>query len=453
MNPRKQTSILLVNPWIHDFAAYDFWAKPLGLLYLAALLRAHGYAISFLDCLNADYSALQAPARGVTLPGRTRGGRGKFRKQSIEKPRALHAIPRKYSRYGIPPAVFEEQLNSAPVPGVILVTSGMTYWYPGVIETIGMLKTRFPGVPVILGGIYPSLCPVHARRYSGADVVVSGPGELLLVDLVSSITGIPAGNRTEVKSLDTLPYPAFDLIDPLPYLCITTSRGCPYRCRFCASHLLSPTYSVRSPRAVVDEIQHWCERSGIRDVAFYDDALFYNPESHIIPLLELIVDRGITCSFHTPNGIHVTGMNDDIARRMVQAGFRTIRLGLETASEERMAEIGKKTTRREFLQTVRSLRDAGYAKDDIGVYLLAGLPGQRADELEDSICFVHEAGARPYLAEYSPIPGTSLWNKAVEASPFDLRNEPLYHNNSIFPCQWEGFTRKDLDRLKRLLRG
>ncbi|MGI9568270.1 MAG: B12-binding domain-containing radical SAM protein, partial [Desulfobulbia bacterium] len=43
---------LLVNPWIHDFAAYDFWAKPLGLLTLAALLRRHGYIVSYIDCLD-----------------------------------------------------------------------------------------------------------------------------------------------------------------------------------------------------------------------------------------------------------------------------------------------------------------------------------------------------------------------------------------------------------------
>ena len=44
--------ILLVNPWIHDFAAYDFWAKPLGLLALAALLRSHGLSVSYIDCLD-----------------------------------------------------------------------------------------------------------------------------------------------------------------------------------------------------------------------------------------------------------------------------------------------------------------------------------------------------------------------------------------------------------------
>jgi len=48
----KKKSILLVNPWIHDFAAYDFWMKPLGLLYVGAILRAAGYEVGLLDCLD-----------------------------------------------------------------------------------------------------------------------------------------------------------------------------------------------------------------------------------------------------------------------------------------------------------------------------------------------------------------------------------------------------------------
>jgi len=82
---------------------------------------------------------------------------------------------------------------------------------------------------------------------------------------------------------------------------------------------------------------------------------------------------------------------------------------------------------------------------------MAGLPGQRVGEVEESIAFVREAGAKPMLVEYSPIPHTSLFEKAKKISQFDLENEPLFHNNSILPCQWEGFTLKDYRRLKEEL--
>jgi len=55
-----------------------------------------------------------------------------------------------------------------------------------------------------------------------------------------------------------------------------------------------------------------------------------------------------------------------------------------------------------------------------------------------------------YLAEYSPIPGTPLWQEAVQCSPFDLQGEPLFHNNTILPCRWDGFDWDDLQTLKAM---
>lgn len=73
--------------------------------------------------------------------------------------------------------------------------------------------------------------------------------------------------------------------------------------------------------------------------------------------------------------------------------------------------------------------------EEIGAYIMAGLPGQRVGEIEESIAFVREIGTKPVLVEYSPIPHTPLFEKAKQMSKFDLENEPLFHNNSIIPCQ------------------
>ena len=69
-----------------------------------------------------------------------------------------------------------------------------------------------------------------------------------------------------------------------------------------------------------------------------------------------------------------------------------------------------------------------------------------------SIRRVKELGATPVLAYYSPIPGTALWPKALAASRYDLEHEPLYHNNSLFPC-WPTFSWERYTRLKRLAQG
>ena len=80
---RDAPHILLVNPWIHDFAAYDFWAKPIGLLYLAAILRNHGCRVSYIDCLDRFHP--QAPSSDPTA----RWGRGPYLKTPIAKPHGL----------------------------------------------------------------------------------------------------------------------------------------------------------------------------------------------------------------------------------------------------------------------------------------------------------------------------------------------------------------------------
>ena len=129
--------------------------------------------------------------------------------------------------------------------------------------------------------------------------------------------------------------------------------------------------------------------------------------------------------------------------------MKTLRLGLETADEKLQIESGGKVSNRDFQRAVRALKRAGFGGEAIGVYLLAGMPGQRIEELKESVGYVREAGARPRIVEYSPIPGTPLFQKAKKLSSFDLENEPLFHNNSILPCRWEKFSWEDFRRLKR----
>ena len=140
-----------------------------------------------------------------------------------------------------------------------------------------------------------------------------------------------------------------------------------------------------------------------------------------------------------------------MATFLFRGGFQTIRLGLETSNEAAQIETGRKVDNQGFLEAVTNLKKAGYSPEKIGVYTMAGLPGQRVEGVEETIAFVRENGARPILAEYSPTPHTLMFERAKEMSFFDLEGEPLFHNNSIFPCQWEGFTLPDLRRLKENL--
>lgn len=440
--------LLLINPWVYDFAAYDLWAKPLGLLSLASLLKKNGWSIHYIDCLDVYHPALK-PLK-AKRPQRRMDHRGHFYQEEVQKPSPLQGIPRRFYRFGLPPEAFSKVLQSLPTPRAVLVTSGMTYWYRGVHEVISVVKEAFPSAPVVLGGIYATLCAEHAEEQAGADFVIKGWGEIQILELLEGITGITPAYRPDLDDLDTLPSPAFDFYPHLDYSCVLTSRGCPFRCTYCASPLLSPRFVKRSPARVIAEIGRWVKEYGVEDIAFYDDALLVDSQ-FARALLQGIGKRDVKVRFHTPNGLHAQGITEEVAHLMRQAGFATIRLGLETVSPERQRATGSKVSNEEFQSAVQNLQQAGYTPEEIGTYVLAGLPGQRREEVEETIRFVKGCGARPYLAEYSPIPGTPLWEEAVRHSPFDLRREPLFHNNTILPCRWEGLNWEDLQVLKTMV--
>jgi radical SAM superfamily enzyme YgiQ (UPF0313 family) len=200
----------------------------------------------------------------------------------------------------------------------------------------------------------------------------------------------------------------------------------------------------------VEEILFWHERYGIRDVAFYDDALLINAPDHLLPILEGLIRRGSPVRLHTPNALHIQPLTGEVARMLRRAGFKTIRLGLETAVFSGRETLDRKVAPTDFEQAATHLRDAGFGGDEVGAYLLCGLPGQDVGDLEASIRIVKAHGVRPILAQYSPIPHTEMWGAAVKASRYDLEGDPIYQNNSIFPCQKGPFSWKTLSRLKAL---
>jgi radical SAM superfamily enzyme YgiQ (UPF0313 family) len=437
--------ILLVNPWIFDFAAYDFWAKPVGLLLLGAMLRDHGFRVSYTDCLDRFH-----PKARKTDPY-ARYGRGPYLKKRVPRPQGCEDVPRYFSRYGIRERWFREDLAGMDRPDLILMTSLMTYWYPGVQTTIRVIREIFPEVPVILGGIYASLCQDHAREHAGADYMLAGMGEGEILSLAEDHTGFSASPRFDPNDLNTYPYPGYDLQRKIAYAPLLTSRGCPFSCAYCASRFLNPTRMQRDPEGVVSEIRHWHGKYGVRDFVFYDDALLDNAESHAIPLLERIIASAMPVRFHTPNAIHIRGISEKVARLMFRANFKTLRLGLETTAFESRRELDRKVTESEFRAAVGHLRAAGFEKQQIGAYLLTGLPGQSLASAEASARVVVQSGITPILAYYSPIPHTRLWEQAVAVSRYDLDADPIFSNNAIFPCVADPLRWQKVSLLKRTL--
>lgn len=411
----KGRRILGINPPVEDFAFFDLWSKPAGLLYLLERMRMNGNDVCLLDCIHEAAVAKRS------------FGREKIGCKEIEKPPVYSGIKRKYHRFGLDEDGVKERLAAIPKPDFIFLTSGMTYWYGGPKWIISVLKRELPEVPVILGGPYPKLCSEHAEGL-GADHIVTG------------------------HWIPDSPYPAMDLYEELPYGVTMTSFGCPLSCSYCASRLLWPEYLRRPVVSVFREIDHQISL-GAKDFAFYDDALLLDKENYFYSLCRELRSRyGESVRFHTPNGLHVREIDERCAVTLKETGFSTIRLSLESIDPKIAGAGSGKVAREEYLKAVRHLIDAGYSSNDCETYILLGLPGQDIASVKDTINFVHSAGGKPKLAEFSPIPGTPSFEAAAEKLP-ELRNEPLLQNNSVY-SSWisKNISPEELQELKDLAR-
>ncbi|MCD6123160.1 MAG: radical SAM protein [Spirochaetales bacterium] len=432
---------LLILPPVYDFALYDLYIKPYGLLRIGRWLKRNGYRISFINALSyRDHLS----NRIYKKPRRMSDGTGKFYRRIIEKPSLFKDLKRNYARYGIVEESLKDKIKEQK-PDIILIGSGMTYWYPGVKETVELCRKMYPRVPVIVGGVYATLLRKHAERILDADAVISGDAYPAVNSVLKKLS-MPV----PLAPLEDKPLVLEELYSDAAVIRINT--GCPFRCRYCASYLLSGGFRSGRWRSVFHFIKEIHEQLGTVNFAFYDDALLIEKEEQLIPFLEQIIDSGLSLNFYVPNGVHLSSIDELTASLMFRAGFKEVRLGFESSSSDFHKSADKKLDIDELKRGVAILKKAGFSGSRIGVYLLAGLPRQYMEEVEESIYFVSQFGVKIFIAEYSPVPGTELFKESVKASVFPIDEEPLFHNNTILPMRWEGFTLEELDYLKTLAR-
>jgi hypothetical protein len=419
MEPR----VLLVNPPIYDFSAYDFWLKPYGLLRVAGFLRGRA-TLRLFDYLDRHHPSLP-PARS------DRWGRGPYPAEVVAKPVFFADIPRHYRRYGRPRTVFQRWLAEQATFDAALVQTVMTYWYPGVQEVIEDVRRHSPQARIALGGVYATLCPRHARGL-GADLVVEGA----LLDPLWSFLGITP-DLHQLPFWEGYPRGATGVMK--------LAHGCPFRCTYCSVPQTAPTFGGFPVERSLAELDYLL-RLGVRQIAFYDDALLYRTDQVLLPFLEGVLRRGAEVHFHTPNALNARFVTAELARSMVRAGFKTFYLGFESSAYDWQHRTGGKVYSHELARAVEYLLAAGASRADITAYLIIGHPESDQQEVEGSMRFAHSLGIRVMLAEFSPIPGTPDGEKCRRRLDLD---EPLRHNKTAFTAAFLG---AEAQRLKTLCR-
>lgn len=418
--------VLLVKPPIRACMIEIGRHMPIGLAYLAARLREAGITVDIFDSLAwtednhvvdpADYTAADAA-------------------KVAAHPRWEHLV-----HWGAGWERIEEVLGRGY--DVVGVSCMFTPYYEPAYELGRLAAKLLPGAKVILGGQHPTVAFQHAMQEEAFDALVLGEAETNVVEIVralvagKSLVGQPGlafrcgtglcecttpvpvhlQPRTEFfQDLDSLPLPAADLLDMARYdatATLITSRGCPFSCSFCTVHAtVGKKFRARTPKNVVDEVEHYVRQHGIRRFCIEDDNFTFDiPRVHEI--CQAITARGLDVELHLPNGITVVKLDKPLVDDMVSAGFQSLFLGLETTDKERLRKIRKGFTSLEQVNYGAGLFSA--AGVDVGASLIVGLLGQSCAELARDAVNLMMVDVRFWTNPFYPIPGSPDFQQCLK---------------------------------------
>ena len=378
---------------------------PLGALYAAACVRERGYSVALFDAMLAASEAEWADA--------------------LDRHRPRFAV------------IYEDNFN-------YLSKMCLLRMRQAALTMIDAARAR--GITTIVAGADATDHPVtYLDR--GAAVVVTGEGEVTLVELLDTLSdrtdgadrAVAAGRlknvdglclrdddgrvvqtrpRAIIRQLDSLPFPAWDLVDVERYrstwrshhgyfsMNLATTRGCPYHCNWCAKPIYGQRYTARSPEHVVDEMA-WLKRTFRPDHLWIADDIFGLKPGWIERFAALIRERDASTPFKCL--LRADQVTADVAAALRAAGCQTAWIGAESGSQRILDAMEKGTRVEQIAGATRLLRDAGV---DVGFFLQFGYPGETREDIDRTLEMVRACAPDDIGVSVSyPLPGTTFYQR------------------------------------------
>jgi len=385
--------IALINPG----GGYRHEYPPLGLLYLAAVLKRTGHVVGFYD-------------------------EGARHKKHISIFDYLKA--------------FKPQISA-----VALYTTNLSRTY----KTIANIKKICPQGIILAGGPHATVLPERTmEECPDIDFLVCGEGEVTVTELlgafqaksdISRIAGIYYRSKGDIRhtpprrmveDLNSIPFPAYDLLEDFSYnfhhirvgkkvATMVTSRGCPYECVFCAAKAVwGRSFRRRSPQNVIAEIEWLTEEHGYDEVYFQDD-LFAVDRAWLDEFYCLLRQRGIKVPWKCLARVDLLTAED--YTRMANHGCYLIQLGVESGDDTVLKDIKKNITTAQARIAFQQARQAGL--NTYGFFIL----GHRLDTPQTVIRTINFAkNLHPDFVSFFclvPFPGTEVYNLVPESLKYD----------------------------------
>jgi anaerobic magnesium-protoporphyrin IX monomethyl ester cyclase len=341
------------------------------------------------------------------------------------------------------------------------------------------VKKLDPGIVTVVGGPHVSAVPAETlRRFPQFDMAAIGEGEDTLVALLSALNGggeLPAvaglalrdgenilitEKRPLIKDLDTLPFPAWDLLPgfpgtyrptpfrhlQLPAAPLVTSRGCPNNCTFCDRTLFGRTCRLFSADYVVEMIRELVEKHGVRELVFEDDT-FTLRKQRVVEICRALTTSGWDLTW-TCLG-RVDTVDPDLLAVMHRAGCWQIAYGIESGAQEILDLVEKKVRLERASQALAWTRKAGILTK--GFFIL-GFPTETIATMERTIGFAkREALDDISVFKLTPLPGSRIHETASEFGRFDDDWRKMNLLDTVFVPN--DLTQKELeDTARRMLK-
>jgi anaerobic magnesium-protoporphyrin IX monomethyl ester cyclase len=327
--------------------------------------------------------------------------------------------------------------------------SGLVTTYAFQRWLIPELKKINSYAPVVSGGGLAASNSELLFSKTEVDITVTGEGEQTMLELalsisegddLSNVAGIwfrkngsvmPNRARNNIKDLDTVPFPAWDLLPMDIYLRnpvwgdvaknssgfkddvkvtrsmnIVSSRGCPFSCRYCYHIFGQSDYRLRSAQNVVEEIEILVDRYGVDFIGFVDDNMMAS-KTWLRDFCNLMEKK----EFQITWGCHgrVTSADPVTLQRMAEVGCVWIGYGIESGCQRILDAMNKRTTVEQAKQAILNTRRAGIYANTTFIF---GYPGETIESIRETVEFKKEMGLECGSFFATPYPGTLLYQEA-----------------------------------------
>jgi radical SAM superfamily enzyme YgiQ (UPF0313 family) len=325
--------------------------------------------------------------------------------------------------------------ESPDIIGISMLTFSFLY----ALKLAKKLKEKI-NVPIVVGGPHVDYYPTEVLTHKCFDIGVIGEGEYVFLEIVKLFNEngkefykklgkiesvvfrrgkkiIRTPDRPLIRNLDEIPFPAIDLLDlkkyhhaslPNPFAPIITSRGCPYRCRFCDRRKLDLIWRIHSPEYVVKEIKNRVYELGIQSFHFYDDT-FTVSKDRVLKICKLIEEEKLEISAVCLSRVNL--VDKEVIQAMKKAGVKIISFGFESGDDDMLKAMNKWTTVEQAKKAIALCKEVGIQAT--GGFII-GYPGETRKSILNTIKFIKEAKPDWFKANlFVPYPGSEIYHKLV----------------------------------------